>query len=331
MRRQSRRLLLGVLLIAHVGVSEAGGGPFTDNPTSVALLNNWIYTILILVTIAFDFLAHNFRHWLEHRAGVHARKHTYDKMPDPHSAAADLHLRIFTRFQGEMMTLGFLAFVVWVNNFAGTFQYIVEDYGIGSGADASSGSASAASAAASASGSVADSSASSSVADSSASSSSGSVADSSASSSGSSSESVGRMLLDASVRMLSEAASSSGSGSGSGSSSGSGSGSGSSHMRFSDHGSCNPAHSIPFDGPTLLHQVEAVHFALFIGMTVHAPPSPLPHPCLHPSPRSPHPSSLPPPRHPSFIWPNPHPRPPQLHVRPARAAPPLPHHTLPIP
>ena len=46
------RVLLGVLVVGRAGVVEASGGAFTDSNLSVAMLNNWIYTILILVTIA---------------------------------------------------------------------------------------------------------------------------------------------------------------------------------------------------------------------------------------------------------------------------------------
>ena len=208
-----------LLLWAFFGLAAGAGGPYTDSKQDVAILNHWIYVLLILVTICFDKAAHELRHWLEHRAHEHTDEHNYSKKSNPNAATADLQLRIYRRFQGEMMTLGFLAFVVWVNNFAGTFDKITESYDILVPDTDSTSDSSASSSDSSSSGS---------------------------STSDSSSSSLERRLTE-------DSASSSGSSS-------------YAQYRYSEAGHCEPRLRLPYLGGQLLHQVEVVHFALFIGM-----------------------------------------------------------------
>ena len=130
----------GLVILAGLPGALGGGGPWGDNDDEKSLFL-WILVIFIILTIVFDYVLHTFGHWLHHLAegehhGHHELHATYALRP------SKLMLEIWTRFQGELVALGCLAFTVWSSNQAEVFHWIAEDvFKGGSGSGSGSGSA----------------------------------------------------------------------------------------------------------------------------------------------------------------------------------------------
>ena len=90
-------------------------------------LLTWITCCMILVSIVFDEASHRFGHWLEHKAHFHGRQ-SGAKINSQAYGAYGIHVRIFHRFQAEMMVLGFLTFTVWICSAAGLWEALVEGW-----------------------------------------------------------------------------------------------------------------------------------------------------------------------------------------------------------
>ena len=259
------------------------GGIWYVTPNDVNTLHAWMIAGFILLTILFDAILHAIHHHLHHReidarlesedsghghghghggGHGHGADHGHGPSPppsppgdghgghgdghDPHgkygaekfrirpaAMTAKLHTNIFDRYKAEMTTLGFLAILVWGCNQAQLYAYVTEQqealWGTKTG-HIFSGSGG-----------------------------SGGSGGSSGSDAGCGSDGSAHRLLAESEEK------SSGSGEDSSAGSSAGSSSGSDGVGLIDQ--C--WRGMPHDMNIMLHELEAAHFALFLGMTLY--------------------------------------------------------------
>ena len=99
-----------------------GSDPVWGNQTDSFALSHWAFVIIVATAIVYDLLLHKLTHYLQRAAHVHrdTEKASYALRP------AKTYLKIWVRFQTEIMVLGCLAFTIWVANQCGAFDAVAE-------------------------------------------------------------------------------------------------------------------------------------------------------------------------------------------------------------
>jgi len=97
-----------------------GGEIVWGNQTDSFALSHWAFVIIVATAIVYDLLLHKLTHYLQRAAHVHrdTEKASYALRP------AKTYLKIWMRFQTEIMVLGCLAFTIWVANQCGAMRWL---------------------------------------------------------------------------------------------------------------------------------------------------------------------------------------------------------------